>query len=71
MIGVICPYCDNFLNNKDGLDHLDEEIEKVNLRITSFHTSQQFQHYVNALTVLLARRHILDNSLKKQDEQND
>jgi hypothetical protein len=69
MIGVVCPYCDKFLDNKDGLDHLDQEIEKVNCKIMDSLKSAllpNLQRYVNTLTVLLARRHILHTSLKGQ-----
>lgn len=60
---IECPYCNEWFSGADGVEHFDNEINVLNNKIKTASTSG-FQLYVNTLTVVLARRRILEMNME-------
>lgn len=60
---IECPYCNMWFSGTDGLEHFDNEIKKLDNKLMSS-TDAGFQRYVNTLTVVLARRRMLEMNME-------
>lgn len=60
---VICPFCNELCENQEGLNHLIEEIYKVDCKIDHIINDIERSAYLNTLTRLLAKKIILESIL--------